>query len=158
MDFTKLVDRINEFLMKVAGLGFVFMVAITCADILLRAVWKPITGTVELVMYANAVCVAFALGATQIKKGHIAVDILVSSFSKGKRKVLVFINSILCISFFALVTWQVTKYATTLLKTGELSETLKIPYHLYVYATALGCVALILALICDIIKIFSREE
>jgi len=158
MLFFKTVEKINDFLMKLAGIGFLFMVGITCADIVLRLVWKPIIGAVELVMYVNAVCVAFALGATQIKKGHISVDILVSSFGKQKRKALSFINSILCIGFFSLVSWQISKYATTLLKTGELSETLKIPYYLYVYATSLGCFTLILVFVCDLVKVFYKEE
>jgi TRAP-type C4-dicarboxylate transport system permease small subunit len=157
MGFQKFTGTINEILMKIAGLCFIFMVGITCADIILRIIWKPILGTVELVMYANAVTVAFALGATQIKKGHIAVDILVNSFSKKTNKIIRFINSFLCGAFFVLVAWQITKYATTLFRTGELSETLRFPYYPYVYATAFGCIALVLVFVSEILKAFSKE-
>lgn len=157
MSFYKFVDGLNGILMKIAGVFFVFMVGITCADIILRTLWKPILGTVELVMYANAVLVAFALGSTQLRKGHIAVDILVNSFSIRTKKFLNIINSLLCTIFFSLVTWQITKYANVLLKTGELSETLRIPYYFYVYANALGTATLTLAFITDFIKTFEKE-
>lgn len=157
MGFYKVVETINNILMKIAGLAFVFMVGITCADIALRSVWKPIIGTVELVMYANALLVAFALGATQLKKGHIAVDVLVNSFSVKTKRILTFINSILCICFFSLVTWQISKYATTLFKTGELSETLRIPYYFYVYGNAIGCATLTLVFVGDLLKTFKKE-
>ncbi len=157
MSLLKWVDVVNTILVKIAGIGFLFIIGITCADILFRIIWKPVFGAVELVMYTNAICVAFALGATQLKKGHIAVDILVNSFSKQSKKVVEFINTVSCIFFFGLVSWQIIKYATNLFKTGEVSETLKLPYYFFVYANALGCITLALVFITDLIKIFKKE-
>lgn len=144
------LDKISQFLNRllvwIAGGFLAGIVILTCANILLRLVWKPILGTVELVGYSGAIVTAFALGYTHIKGGHIAVDILVQRFPKGVRRVLRLLNSFICMIFFALVTWEVAKYATTLLKTGEVTETLRIIYYPFTYGVALGCA--LLSLVC----------
>ncbi|NCO61249.1 TRAP transporter small permease subunit, partial [bacterium] len=64
----------NKALMMVAGCFLVAMIVLACANIFLRLVWLPISGTFELMGYFGAVVTAFALGYTQMSKGHIAVD------------------------------------------------------------------------------------
>jgi hypothetical protein len=54
--------------------------------------------------------------------------------------------------FFALVSWQIAKYATTLWKTGELTETLRIVYYPFTYGVAFGCATLSLVFLTDLLK------
>lgn len=144
------LDRISEFLNRVlawiAGGFLASIVLLTCANILLRIVWKPVMGTVELVGYSGAIVTGFALGYTHIKGGHIAVDLVVQRFSKRTRRFLDGLNSIICTVFFAMVSWRIAKYATTLMKTGEVTETLRIIYYPFTYGVALGCA--LLSLVC----------
>ncbi|MBW1713476.1 MAG: TRAP transporter small permease subunit, partial [Deltaproteobacteria bacterium] len=78
----------NRLLVWVGGVFLVAMVVLTCANIFLRLVWLPLRGTFELMGFFGAVVAAFALGFTQIRRGHIAVDVLVDTFStKTKRLV-----------------------------------------------------------------------
>ena len=136
----------------VGGIFLVGMIAITCANILARVVWVPIRGTFELMGYAGAIVTAFALSYTQIKKGHVAVDILVNKYSMRAKKVVHRINSILCLLFFVLVGWQITIKANILMKTGEVTETLQIIYYPFTYAVAFGCFVLALVLIVELIS------
>jgi TRAP-type C4-dicarboxylate transport system permease small subunit len=99
--------------------------------------------------YLGAVVTAFALGYTQMRQGHIAVDILVLGFPKKVQQFLRGINSFICMGFFAIVGWQVAKYATNLWKTGEVTETLRIAYFPFTYATALGCFSLALVFLVE---------
>ena len=151
-----ILDRINHylnlFLMVLAGLFLTAMIALTCTNVFLRAVWIPISGTFELMGYFGAVITAFALGFTQIKKGYIAVDIVVLGFSKKVQNILNAVNAILCAAFFALLTWQISKYAANLHKTGEVTETLQIIYYPFTYAVSVGCGALALVFFVDFLK------
>jgi hypothetical protein len=63
-------------------------------------------------------------------------------------------------AFFAIASWQITVKATTLMQTGEITETLRIIYYPFTYAVALGCLVLTLVMLVDLIKLFtaSREE
>jgi TRAP-type C4-dicarboxylate transport system permease small subunit len=130
------------------------MILLTCGNILCRLLWVPIPGTFELMGYFGAIATAFALGYTQLGKGHIAVDVLVLRFSGRTRKLLHGINCFICMIFFAVVTWRISVYATTLLKTGEVTETLRIIYYPFTYAVALGCATLALVFLTELLKVF----
>ena len=102
--------------------------------------------------FAGAVVTAFALGYTQLKKGHIAVDVLVEKFSPLTRRILVFINNTVCCAFFLIAAWQVAVKANTLRLTGEVTETLRIIYYPFTYGVALGCLILALVMLTDIFR------
>ena len=151
-----ILDRIshylNQILICIAGLFLMAMIFLTCANVFSRLVWIPISGSFELMGYFGAVLTAFALGYTQIRRGHIAVDVLVLRFSKKTQRILNGINHLICMVFFALVSWQIAKYATTLWKTGELTETLRIVYYPFTYGVAFGCATLSLVFLTDLLK------
>jgi TRAP-type C4-dicarboxylate transport system permease small subunit len=134
------------------------MILLTCGNIFLRIVWVPIKGTFELMGYFGAVMMAFALGYTQIRRGHIAVDVLILGFSKKTQGILNGINCFVCMIFFALAAWQIAEYATTLWRTGEVTETLRIIYYPFTYGVALGCAALSLAFLTDFLKSLLQKE
>jgi TRAP-type C4-dicarboxylate transport system permease small subunit len=154
----RVTQFLNQLLIRVAGCILGMMILLTCANIFLRIVWVPIKGTFELMGYCGAVIMAFALGYTQIGRGHIAVDVLVLRFSHRTRRILMGINAFICTIFFAIVTWQIAKYATTLWKTGELTETLRIIYYPFVYSVALGCATLSLVFLTDLLRSFFQKE
>ncbi|HDZ89738.1 MAG: TRAP transporter small permease [Deltaproteobacteria bacterium] len=157
-----ILDRIshylNQVLIWIAGLFLVAMIALTCANVFLRFVWIPVSGTFELMGYFGAVLTAFALGYTQIRRGHIAVDIVVKGFSKRTQTILGSINSIVCTVFFALAAWQISKYANNLWETGEVTETLQIIYYPFAYAVAFGCAVLSLVFLIEFLKLLAKEE
>ncbi len=155
--FEKLVERLVNLMAVVGGIFLVGMVAITCANIFSRVVWVPIRGTFELMGYAGAIVTAFALGYAQIKKGHVAVDVLVNKYPAWANALVHRINAFLCLLFFFIVGWQITKKANILMRTGEVTETLQIIYYPFTYAVAFGCFVLALVLVVELIKPFGSE-
>ena len=148
---------LNQILICIAGLFLIAMIFLTCANVFLRFVWIPVSGTFELMGYFGAVLTAFALGYTQIRRGHIAVDIVVLRFSKRAQTILNAINYLICMIFFGLAAWQISKYATTLLETGEVTETLQIIYYPFTYGVALGCAVLSLVFLVDCLKLLMKK-
>jgi TRAP-type C4-dicarboxylate transport system permease small subunit len=160
MDFLERVSAfLNHLLVWIGGFFLLAMIALTCANILLRIVWVPISGTFELMGFFGAVAAVFALSYTQLKRGHIAVDILIHTFSEGTRRFLTLFNNIICMFFFAFVAWQITDWATTIWRSGEVTETLRIAYYPFTYAVALGFAILSLVFLTDTLKsLFSGKE
>lgn len=140
------IAQLHHLFIIIGGVFLVAMVLLTCANIVLRMVWLPVQGTVELMGFFGAIVTACALGYTQIKRGHIAVDVLINMFSRSTRNILQIINNLLCLSFFGLVAWQLLKKAEILRQSGEVTETLRIIYYPFMYVVAVGCVALALVL------------
>lgn len=149
----KISNVLNLVLLWIAGLCLIAMITMTCANILVRLFWTPIRGTFELMGYFGAIVTAFALGYAQLKRSHIAVDIVVLRFSKQTQRILHAVNHFICMVFFVIVTWQVAKYATTLYETGEVTETLQIIYYPFTYGVALGCLILALSFLVDFLKV-----
>ena len=150
---------LNQVLIWIAGCFLVIMIILTCANIFLRLIWVPVRGTFELMGYFGAIVTAFSLGYTQIRRGHIAVDILVAGFSEKTQRILNGINCFICMIFFAIVAWQIGKYATTLWKTGEVTETLHIIYYPFTYCVALGCAIISLVFLTDFLKsVLQKKE
>lgn len=154
----KISNLLNQALLWVAGLFLLAMITITGANIMIRLFWVPIRGTFELMGYFGAIVTALALGYTQIKRGHIAVDIVVLRFSEKTQRILHAVNHLVCMAFFSIVSVQVFKYATTLRETGEVTETLQIVYYPFTYAVALGCFILAFTFLVEFLKSISGNQ
>jgi TRAP-type C4-dicarboxylate transport system permease small subunit len=150
----KINGLLNKVLTFLGGVFLVGMVLLTCANIISRLVWVPIIGTFEMMGFFGAIVTAFALGYTQIKRGHIAVDVLVNTFSEKVKKGLMMINNIICCLFFLIAAWQIAVKANTLMETGEVTETLQVIYYPFTYAVAFGCLVLSLTLLTELIQGF----
>ena len=142
----------------VGGICLVAMIALTSANILVRFFWIPIRGTYELMGFLGALVTSFALGYTQLQKGHIAVDILINSFPRRTKRILEAINGVAIMAFFSVMALQISKKAWILRSTGEVTETLRIPYYPVTFGVALGCGFLAMVFLGDLIRIFVIDE
>ncbi|MBW1720973.1 MAG: TRAP transporter small permease [Deltaproteobacteria bacterium] len=154
----KATHFLNVVLVWIASFFLGAMIFLTCGNIFLRAVWLPLRGTFELMGYFGAIVTAFALGYAQIGRSHIAVDILVLRFSKKTRKILNGVNYLICTVFFSIVAWQIAKHATTLWKTGEVTETLRFAYYPFTYGVSLGCLVLALVMFVDFLQLLIGDK
>ena len=155
----KWIQILVKILVFAGGVFLVAMICLTCANIFFRIVWFPIRGTFEFMGYFGAIVAAFALAYTEMKRGHIAVDVLVNRFSPKTQKILQVVNSLVCFLFFAVATWHIIKKASTLRETGEVTETLQIIYYPFTYAVALGFGVLCLVLLANTLKaVFQTKE
>jgi TRAP-type C4-dicarboxylate transport system permease small subunit len=157
-----LLDRISRILNKafvwIAGIFLAGMVLLSCSNIFLRIVWVPVKGTYELMGFFGAIVTAFALGYTQIEKGHIGIDIVVMQCSEKTQRILHGINYFICAVFFSIAGQQIAKWAGTLWRTGEVTETLRIIFYPFTYAVSLGCFVLAFVLLVDLIRVLVRRE
>ncbi|VEN73673.1 TRAP C4-dicarboxylate transporter [Candidatus Desulfarcum epimagneticum] len=154
----KINDWVNRILVFMGGIFLVAMMALTCSNIFFRMVWVPVKGTFELMGYFGALAAAFALGHTQMKKGHIAVDVLLNSFPAKVRAFFRVVNHAVCAVFFFIVAWQVALKAANLMRTHEVTETLRIIYYPFTYAVAFGCLVLSFGLFVDFMSSFFPKK
>ena len=148
------INALNKWLSWVAGGLLVTMMLITVVNMLMRAVpgCSPFVGTVEIVCFLSALVAAFALGYTQIHRGHTRVDILVSRFPPRAQSIIDSIMFFIGIVLFGMATWRIVKLATRYWQLGSVSETLHIIFFPLIYAVALGCAFLCLVLLLEFLK------
>ncbi len=149
-----ITTALNRWLNWVAGGLLVAMMLLTVANMILRALpgYSPFVGTVEVVCFLAALVAAFALGYTQIHRGHTRVDILVLRFPPRVQSIIDSIMFFIGMVLFGVATWQIVKLATRYWGLGSVSETLHIIFFPLIYAVALGCALLCLVLLLDFLK------
>lgn len=148
----RITHLLNRLLVFCGGMFLVGMILLTCANIVCRAVWEPIRGTFELMGYFGAVATAAALAFTQLNHGHIAVNVLINRFSpKTCRRLNVF-NNAACTLFFVMIAWQIGLKAHGFMKTGEVSETLRVIFYPFTYMVAAGCGVIALVFLVDLFQ------
>lgn len=152
----KYLDRTSIFLNKifliVGGIAVLALMSVATANVVLRIFHIPFRGAYELVSFIGAIVIAFALGSTQQRKGHIVVDILTDKFPKKISKILDVVNHLVTMVFFAIVAWQIYRVGMQIWDSGELSETLKMIYHPFIFAVALGFITLSLTALTQLMS------
>ena len=156
----KLNYFLNKILMFVGSVAVLLLMSIATVNASLRlpfikSTWR---GAYETVGFLGAIVIAFALGYTQKRKDHIVVDILTEKFPKRVNKVLDGINYFVTTIFFAIVSWQVWVWGMKISESGEVSETLKIVFHPFIYSVSFGFAVFCLTLIIDFLKNFGSKE
>ena len=156
----KIDDFLNKILMFVGSVAVLLLMSIATVNVCLRFFFNaPYRGAYELVGFLGAIVIAFALGYTQKRKDHIVVDILTEKFPKRVNRILDGINYLITTIFFSVVSWQVFIWGMKISKSGEVSETLKIIFHPFIFSVSLGFALFSLTLVIDFLKNFqSREE
>jgi TRAP-type C4-dicarboxylate transport system permease small subunit len=159
MDYLVRFDvLLNRALMVIGGVALIALMLLATGNVILRIFQLPFSGAYEILSFLGAVVTASALGYTQRAKGHIVVDILSERYP-GMAKRLVNALSYFVISlFFAVVTWQIFLWGMKISESGELSETLKIIYHPFIYAVSLGFGALTVTCSLDFLQALLKEE
>ena len=149
---------LNRLLFGFAGITLIGMVLLTCTNIFLRCVWLPIKGVYEFMGFFGAIVTAFALGYTEMKRGHVGIDIVVNQFSARTQRILNGINYFICMVFFALAGYQIAVWGTTIWRTGEVTETLRIIFYPFIYGVALGCFILCMVFLVDLLKVLVEKK
>ncbi len=140
-----------------AAAALVGMMLLTCADVVMRRSFNhPIPGTYEIVGLLGALLISFALAYTTAQKGHIAVEFLVQRLSKKIQRVIDAVNQLLGIMLFVILSWQSVLYAMDLKESGEVSMTVQMPIHPFVFGIAIGCALVSLVLALDFYKSLTR--
>lgn len=143
---------LSRWLNWAAACALAAMMFLVCANVILRRFYRPILGTYEIVGFLGAAVISFGLAYTTVKKGHVAVELVVSRFSQRIQAVIGSITSFLSLALFALLAWRSVCYATNMSRAGELSQTLKIPFFPLVYGLAFACALVCLVVLVELFK------
>ena len=142
----KVLYRLNEFanrlLMIAGGAAVLALMALATGNVVLRIFDAPFRGTYEIVSFLGALTVASALAYTQRHRDHIVVDVLAEKFPAPILRFVTAASDVLVALFFSVVSYKMAAWGWKIMQSGELSETLKVPYHPYIFVVAFCCALL----------------
>lgn len=156
--FVGVCKRFSFWMNELGGIALLIMMMLTVVDVILRVFWRPITGTYELVAVLSAIVIGYAIPQTSLDRGHIYVDFLIENRTPSIKKGFLVFTRILGIALFVLLAWNLFLKGNFLYSSGDVSQTLHIPYYPVAYALALASFVECFVLITDIVGIFDRGE
>ncbi|MBN2232090.1 MAG: TRAP transporter small permease [Deltaproteobacteria bacterium] len=148
----KLTTRINRLAIWISGSALILMMALGFGNVVSRIFWRPIVGSFEIIGFLGAVSISLALGFTQIRKNHVAVDIFTDKYTRTWRRLTATVSYLITAPFFLIATRQVFIWGVTVFRSGEMSETLLLPYYPFIFTVAFGLGFLTLILFHDLYK------
>ena len=138
MVFERAVGYLDRFLLGAGGVSVVLIMTLASVNVILRLFSEPLRGVYEVIAYLGAVAVAAALGYTQRCRAHIVVDIISDKYGRHLRRAVDAVSSLIMTVFFFLVAKALFYWGLSLSESGEVSETLKIVYHPFVFCVSAG--------------------
>jgi TRAP-type C4-dicarboxylate transport system permease small subunit len=152
-----MIDRalkaVSRGLSVIAGASLVLLMTLTIVDVVLRGFKSAVPGTYELVAFMGALVIGLAMPLTQRARGHIYVEVIVSKLPPRIRDGFHFVTRLMVIALFAVIGWNLVTYGINLMRVGEVSPTLRMPFWPFAFAVALGCLGQCLVSAGEIVRI-----
>ena len=159
MKFVKyLIDITNytsKALVYVGAFFLLIMMLLTTVDVMGRYLFNhPILGVFELTKFMMVFIVFWSLAYTELKKGHVRVDIFTSRLSQKWQKYINIFNYLLSFIIWGLIAWKSAERGFELIANKECSGTLQIPIYPFLFVVLIGSVILCLEFLKDILNVF----
>jgi TRAP-type transport system small permease protein len=140
----KWISHITNLIGYIGSYFIVILMLMMVADVIARHMFNnPITGIYEISVVILVIVVFFTLGACQLKKSNISIDLLISRFSKTTQNIIDTIIFFMCLCFTSVLTWRFILYAIKEYQSGSLvSTTLGLPVYPFIIIAATGCLLL----------------
>ncbi|AXI00220.1 TRAP transporter small permease [Sporosarcina sp. PTS2304] len=156
--FFKFTDYLNQFLAIIAGTALLLMMLLIVFNSIKRIFSDPISGTVEIVSWLGAITGIFALGYTQLNKGHVYIDMVLEKFPRLAQKTIHTCMNVLSAVFFSLAAWQLFLFGLKLQSDGIVSQTIQFSFYPLVILSSIGFIGLVLAILKEIVMIWKEAS
>ena len=137
--------------MAVSGALLVALVLMSGCNVVFRLAGHPVSASYELSSLFGALIAALALADTQRKRGHVELDLFTGTYSAAARRWVGAFNVFTGALLVILLGCQLANHAGVLLRAGEVSETLKLPYPWLMYGAVFGLFLLAASFLTDFV-------
>lgn len=134
----RFVAKLSQVLDRIAGWALVATMVLVVGNVILRLFKRPIEGTYEWVGFLTTLVIGLAVAYCAVNNGHIAITFLTERLSSRTRAVIDFVIGLISLGFLILISAQLAGYATTMVGSGEVALTTRIPFYPFIYLAAFG--------------------
>ncbi len=156
--YLRFVERLSCYLDKIAGLALTFTMLLVVTDVILRRIGLPIPGSYETVAFIGVVVIGFALPRSSWERTHVSMDILISMLTPGQAKAVLIFTKLIGIAFFLLLGIRLFFDGGDLICSGEVTQTLKLPFYPIAYGLGVCCFVECLVLAADIPRLIGGDH
>ena len=146
------IKKVFAFANILSGVCFFSVMVLVLANIIMRNVYKPITGTVEIVGLLIATGLGLALANCEMLDGNIGMDMELPFLSGKIGKFIDIISYTVSLSLWVIVVWRILIYANTSFINGRVTSTASIPIYPFIFILAFNVACLCIALMYKLFR------
>ena len=137
--------------------ALVVMTTVTVADVTGRYLLnRPLPGALELSELLMVFVVFGAFAVTELRNGHVDIDVVVTKMSSRGRALSETFAALLSTAFWGAITWRTALHAQNVWRGGETTPNLGLPIAPFVWIAAAGTLLFTLALVAKVYAAFQR--
>jgi TRAP-type C4-dicarboxylate transport system permease small subunit len=130
--------------------GVIIMVVVTCADVLgAKLFMAPVPGSTEIISLVQVTAIVFAVAATQRYKGHISVEMFVTTLPPRMQSLVKALTACLAAILFVLLIYEGVRLGNEYLEAGQVTATVQIPFYPFAYAFSVALFPIAVMCIVD---------
>lgn len=148
-----LLERTGKILNFISAATLTIIMLLTVADVLLRALGRPILGTYEVISILLAVVIGFSIPKVSLDRGHVCMEFLLGRLSRKGRAIMLTFTRVLCIVLFLLIGYNLFTVANEFRLSGEVTSTIRLPFYHVAYGVGVCCFLECFVFVFDISKI-----
>ena len=149
------IRKVFTFTNILAGICFFSVMVLVLLNIILRNIYKPITGTFEIVGLLIATGLGLAMANCEMLDGNIGMDISLP-WSAKVDKIIQIVSYVISLSFWAIVVWRIFIYASTAFINGRVTSTASIPVYPFIFILCFNVFCLCVALAYKLVFMFKE--
>ncbi|MBN1255338.1 MAG: TRAP transporter small permease [Deltaproteobacteria bacterium] len=151
--------RLSEWFEWLAFLGLLVMMVVTCIDVVGAKVFRwPLPGSLDIVMLAQTVAIAFGASMALILGRHIQVEFFVKLLPRRLGAIVNSVVLFLGLGLFMVIVWRLAALGYLLQTSGDYSATIHIPYYPFAYGIALACIPVGVVFFLRFLKSLTKKE
>ena len=154
----KISERVGGGLNVVSVCILTFLMLFVTAEVIGRAILKPVPGAFEITEYMMVGLVMFSLAYTMAVGGHVRVEVLILRLRPRIQAILASIVGLLGLAIFILAVYGGIQEGIHAWQVGSYSEELRIPQYPFKFMVPLGFLALAIATLVQFLRALGRAR
>lgn len=156
-ELESIIHSLSAWFERIGIVGILVMLGVTCVDVIgTKCFRSPIHGAIDIVMFSQVVAIAFAITFAQILGTHVRVEFFFSKLSASTQAVIDSVINLILFSLFTLIVWRIYVLGHSLQIAREVSATLFVPLHPFVYGIAIACIPMCLVFLFGFLNSLMR--
>ena len=144
--FELFVKRISNWCANIGAVMLLLICLITLLDIGGSKFFAlPFPGSVELIGFLQVMLIPFAAALTLLYDQHIRVEVFTDRLPEHVKAIMDSIISLVLCLFILVLIWQNVVFGIAIQTSGEVSNTLRLPFYPVIYVMAFALISLCLA-------------
>lgn len=149
---TNFAFKVSQFLDRIAGWAIVATMVAVVGNVVLRIFGHPLGGTYEWVGFLTALAIGLSLAYCAAHGGHVAITLFMDKLPPKVQAFADIATGVIVLLFLLLASKEIAAYATSMVVSGEVSATTKVPIYPFIYLIAFGFLTFALVMLSVILE------